>query len=267
VAPSTPSPAYPIRSLRDHVTALEAAITVCLADPTPAAVHKLRTETRRIEAHLDLLAQLKDLPRYKGKAAKVLRQLGKLRRAAGRVRDLDVQDTLIAESSLAASPDAATLHQLRRRRRKRAARKLLKLLTRRQAKIALRHEALLKALAPADSLKLSPTELLALISAHFQNLHALIIRNPSDEHLHSIRKAAKVARYQAELAATSTTARRVAKSFQALQNAGGQWHDWLDLATITAQDLGEDHAAALAFLTQSDHHLATFRTLIEGLRT
>ena len=93
---TTSTTAHPIRTLREHVTALEAAITLCLADPAPKPVHRLRTSTRRIEAQLMLLELLPALPLHHKTAGKARRLLKKLRRAAGQVRDLDVQNDLIA---------------------------------------------------------------------------------------------------------------------------------------------------------------------------
>ena len=46
--------ARPVQALQDHASALEAAITLALVEATPKAVHKLRTESRRIEAVLGL---------------------------------------------------------------------------------------------------------------------------------------------------------------------------------------------------------------------
>ncbi len=87
--------AYPIRTLREHVTALEGAIMLVLVDSKKDSVHRLRTSTRRIEAQLELLSLLPDLPDYRRAAKKVRRPLKELRRAAGLVRDLDVQRGLV----------------------------------------------------------------------------------------------------------------------------------------------------------------------------
>ncbi len=268
----TPSPPaiHPISSLREHATALQAAITVCLGEPTPHDVHKLRTESRRIEAHLDLLRRLKGLPPFRNKAAKALRQLNKLRRAAGRVRDLDVQQKLIddhlPDDSIQSRKDRDDLHQVTAKLRKRAVRKLIKLLNKRQQKISKRLEALLDALKPAESLKLSPTDLLSLADKDFRNTHAVLMRTPSDEHLHGIRKAAKLARYQLELAPGFAQAKRAAKRYQSLQEAGGHWHDWLALADVATHELGDDHPTAAHYIELRDRHLSGYRSRLEAFR-
>ena len=265
---SSATAAHPVLSLREHATALEAAIAVSLADPNPKAVHKLRTESYRIEALLDLLDGHKHLPPFRAKAAKAVRQLKKLRRAAGRVRDLDVELRLIKGHTPEAlsQKDSDELQRTRTKRRIRASRKLLKLLTKRQRKISTRLESLLAALEPAETLKLTTTVLLQGVERDFHGIHALIIRHPSDEHLHSIRKAAKLARYQAELAPRSPIARRTAKFYQSLQESGGHWHDWLELAVSVSEQLGEDHPTATHFTDLRDRHLAIYREQLETLK-
>ena len=91
--------AHPVRTLRELVTSLGAAITLVLADPKPRSIHDLRTGTRRIEAQLELLALLPDLPRHAKPAKKAGKLLRKVRRAAGSVRDLDVQRNIVASKS------------------------------------------------------------------------------------------------------------------------------------------------------------------------
>ena len=56
------STAYPVKILHEHLRELEGAITACLADPGHKPVHKLRTETRRVEALLVLLAWYRNFP-------------------------------------------------------------------------------------------------------------------------------------------------------------------------------------------------------------
>jgi CHAD domain-containing protein len=268
-AKTTAKDAYPIQSLRDHATEMEAAILMCMAEATPRVVHKLRTESRRIEAYLDLLGSMKDLPPYRAKAAKALRQLHKVRKAAGVVRDLDVQQRLIddhlPEDSLAAREDADALHQVRLKARKHAARDLQEVLAKRKRKIARRLEKLIMALEPAMELHIPPAKLLRLSKKEFDATHALIIRNPTSEHLHGIRKAAKVARYQAELAG-SEQAKVVAKRFKGLQEAGGHWHDWMDLAAQAREELGEGHPTTEHFEKVCEGHLGEFRKLVDRAR-
>ena len=275
--------ASPVRTLREHTLALEEAMTVCLSKPRPRAVHKVRTEAGRVEAQLELLSLLKKLPSHRSEAARALRLLKKIRRAAGRVRDLDVQrkllkthvlekpeDPLVEDTEQQQTPLVASelaelveLRQIRKRRRKRATRKLLKLLDKRQKKVIAAFDALLTALEPVQNLQLPAAELLQLIDQRFRGTHALIIRHPSSEHLHSIRKAARVARYQAEIAPASAAATRAAQRYEALQVAGGHWHDTLSLAADAATELGDSHATAITFGQLRDQYRAAYRALLE----
>ena len=262
------STVQPVHVLREHATALEAAVTVALADATPKAVHKLHTESRRIEALLDVLTRIKELPPFRRKAAKLLRELKKLRRAAGHVRDLDVQQELLKDNlpSSGSTKSRKGMQRSRAGQRKHAIRELHDLLTERQRKIAHRIEAVLKALEPAEALILSARDLLELVRSGFESTHALVINHPSSEHLHSIRKAAKLSRYQAELAPGSAAARRIAKSYESLQESGGSWHDWLNLAGLAINELGDGHPTAMHFVQLRDRHLDAFRNQIDAMR-
>jgi len=244
-------------------------MTVSLAEPSAKAVHRLRTASRRIEAILELLTLVKGLPHFHAKAVKATRQLKKLRRAAGRVRDLDVQQRLIEDHTpgTLAQKDSDELQRSRAKERVRVARKLLKLLRKRQKKISNRVESLLAALESAEGLKLSATELLRLVEREFHSTHALIIRNPSDEHLHSIRKAAKLARYQAELAPRSLVAKRTAKFYKSIQEAGGNWHDWMELTASACDELGDDHPTVVHFRQLRNRHLGDYRERLGSLKS
>ena len=243
---ATSTSAHPIRTLREHVTALEAAITLCLADPKPRSVHRLRTTTRRIEGQFAMLALLPEIPEHDKLARKAQRVLKQLRRAAGKVRDLDVQLDLIRSiTPEKASPsferDASELHTELEDKRDAAADQLLRKLRRRQADIAILLESLLEALAPVEGIALSPVQLTALARDWFvDNAPPEPESNPDEpDHLHTLRKNAKLARYIAENAPKSAkTPRRLAATFESVQEAGGHWHDWLVLAEIASTRLG-----------------------------
>jgi CHAD domain-containing protein len=257
---------YPIQSLRDATTALEASILLCLAKPGKKAVHELRTAIRRVEAQFALLPMLPQLPQHKRQRQKALRLLKKLRRAAGLVRDLDVQRQLIRDE--AAASHGAIRHearQLRRelkRKRDDQATHLLKVLHKQTANLRPVFEKLLHTLAPAESLALSERQLTGL--AH--NLYAHLISGPAlaahndTAQLHALRKRAKLARYLAESAPPSAAAsHRLAAHFEKLQEAGGKWHDWLLLTSIAAGDLGHSASLAERFAARTQSSLRTFK--------
>lgn len=317
-------PARPVQLLRAQARELEATITVCLADPKEKAVHKLRSGGRRIEAQLALLRRLKDLPPFRTEARELERELRKLRRAAGDVRDMDVHITRLEDlkqNPPSASEEARKLrdeaHQLAddlAAHRERRAHKLLALLEKRQTKVAAATEALLKALKPAAARAVGPAELLELAEQEFQRAqrqtsfdryvrrlrkatrngsaaaHAATpsagdpshhVRGTdtddaggangpkrpqpriSDDDLHLLRKAAKKVRYMAEGAEASRSAKTTAKEFEALQESGGVWHDWLALTEEARALLGRKHVLTRELKQRARQHRASFLHALE----
>ncbi|HLI77715.1 MAG TPA: CHAD domain-containing protein, partial [Acidobacteriaceae bacterium] len=294
---------------------LEAAMSVCLAEPETKPVHRLRTETRRVEALLLLLALMPDLPEHRKEAGALLRVLGKVRRAAGEVRDLDVHRKMletVAEAeparapSEAAEPEASaggqregapSARKLRARQpagaeqgavdhdgsgpasvsksalklrkqmgrdRDKAASALKHLLKDRQVKIARAAEALLKALEPAQENTVAASELLrdaeaVLGRAGFLGYSSKQLRALDEDELHAVRKAAKAARYVAESLPEDQALSQAARSFEALQEAGGQWHDALELARAARRYFGKGHELTEAYRKERDLKLKAYR--------
>jgi CHAD domain-containing protein len=256
----------PVATLREYITALDAAILLCLAKPGKRAVHELRTTTRRIEAQLTLLSMLPGLPRHDKLRRNIITILKKLRRAAGRVRDLDVQRDLVdSEAKGKSGKLREEAHQLRRelkRQRQTEATRLERVLHDRQARLPLLFEELLDALAPAQSATLTESQLTALIHQWYEHSSE---QQPSGDpngtnRLHTIRKRAKLARYLAESAPhLANNARRVAARFESLQQAGGEWHDRLLLAEVAAHELGKSAQLPQRFAAQADRSLKTYQ--------
>ena len=253
------TPARPLQTLRQYVTDLEAAILLCLGDPAKKPVHRLRTTTRRIEAQLVLLSILR-VPRVHGEdSRRAGRLLKKIRRAAGEVRDLDVQRDLIAANTPANSRDEARqLRNTLKQQRAEAAGKLLEVLDKCHFKLAEALESLLEIFEESEPLTIAPTELADLTVDWFDKNAPIEHTDP--ESLHSIRKKAKIARYLAENApGEGRTPNKLAASFSALQLAGGEWHDWLILAGIARDELGESSAITEACTRQCQRKLASYR--------
>lgn len=276
-----PQPAHPIQNLREVAAAQEAAIRLCMAKPFKRAVHELRTTTRRVEAQLELLSMLPDLPPHAEQQQHVLNLLKKLRRAAAQVRDLDVQRDLIrgeAEADKTApNPDpdvcveARRLRRILNRRRDNAADRLQQLLHKQHARLPLAFGELLATLAPAESMALGEEQLVELILARYGKIQepGTSPAAPDDIiQLHEIRKRAKLARYLAESAPKSARAvRRLGAQFEALQQAGGEWHDWLILAEVAAGELGDSAKLPQRFAAHAERALRNFKhrlTLVPG---
>lgn len=278
---------FPVQVLREHTVALEAALLVCLTDPTHKPVHRLRTETRRVEAQLLLLEQQPGLPEHKDEADRLRRALKRLRRAAGDVRDLDVQDkqleTLAAEPELESKlleaeedqPEPAVVHGAHRlrhhleRKRDEAAKELQKLLAKQQTKATGAAEDLLACLKDAEETALSAADLVAQVEALFSRNRLLADAEPealSEDELHSVRKAAKASRYLAETLPGSAGAVAAAERFEALQQSGGEWHDALDLLRAAKRFLGKSHALTVQLAERRDRNLALYREALRGAR-
>jgi CHAD domain-containing protein len=264
---SSQTSAHPILSLREQVTALEAAITLCMADPKTKPVHRLRTTTRRIEGQLAMLETLPKIPEHKKPAREATRLLKKLRRAAGKVRDIDVQLDLIDEIAPDTSPkklkaDADKLRKRLLRDRKEFTAKLVKELDRRRSDVTLALEALLAALESVEKLALSATELAQLAERWFAANRPPETAKTEDDanHLHAVRKVAKLARYIAENAPKGAKRpQQMAESFEKLQQSGGEWHDWLVLAEISGKRVGASSPLTAAFDRRSRVSLTAYR--------
>ena len=277
---------HPVKILREYAVALEAALTVCLADPSHKPVHRLRTETRRVEAQLLLLAQMPELPEHRKQTERLRLALKRLRQAAGEVRDLDVHrkrlDGIAGDGSAAgneqteaASPDdtqaalregAAALRDHLKSRRESMARSLQGLLEKHGSKAARATEKLLKVLQPAEGASMPEDALLRQAEAVFSHPGLLTNRNPDDlteDELHTVRKAAKAARYLAEtLPVGGAESGKAVGRFERLQEFGGQWHDALELARAAKSFLGRRHALTETIAAERDRRLQLYREVL-----
>jgi len=262
--------AEPLKTLREQATALEASILECLAKPTKRPVHKLRTSTRRIEAQLQLLSMFPELPSHEKPRQKVLKLLKKVRQTAGVVRDIDVQQELLekaapkkrsSQSGNDVRKDARQLEQDLRDWRDKHADELIELLKQVKIDLPLALKKLFESLTDADTLAVSEADLTLLVRNWYgQNTPVAAPDLDDIEHLHDIRKQAKLARYLAESApASAVSAHRLASQFEDLQEAGGHWHDWLLLAKISSKELGKSAKLPARFAAHADRSLAAYK--------
>ena len=216
-------------------------------------VHRFRTNSRRVEA---LLAQL--VP-DNGNKKKLLKLLSKLRKRAGRVRDLDVQIVFLKNLRV---PD---------RQNHRA--QLLELLdeehSRRSKKLAKSFDAdtvreLRKRLRRAQSeIKLDGIEPLKLALNLLPKLgHAPM----TEKALHTCRIAAKHARYLAELATDSADAKTFVEKLKHAQDEIGEWHDVMKLQQRAERLFGTVHDSALVSALQNISR-ARFRRAANAMAT
>ncbi len=258
--------ASPIAALREHATALEAAMELARAKPKKDPVHRLRTGARRIEAQLELLTLLSiDEPRLAGfpsRARKFGKLLKNLRQVAGKVRDLDVQRALVKEAvaegaSKRESKDAKHLRSTLKHRRDREVKALLAELEAHARKLGPRLEDLLDALEPAASIQLPPRRLATLVRDWYTARAASA--DSTEDGLHTRRKTAKLARYMLEDAHPA-----LAGQFEELQELGGRWHDALQLQRLIRDLLGKHTALRETCRKREEDALREFRQRLEA---
>ena len=227
----------PVALLLRQSLSLKTEVLDCLSDPAPKHVHHLRSKIRRIEATLELLALSASLPDLHKEAKPLTKLLTKIRRAAGKVRDLDVHLDLLKKYRR--NDDTARLEKDLASARKKNAAKLRDLLKKDRLKVDREFDRLQIALEPALNLAIGGDALEDVAHRWFAfSLRGLDHRK--DKHLHTIRKVSKTARYLAEIGAeTSKAAARSASRFERTQQALGKWHDSLLLGEEASASLGK----------------------------
>src|SRR5438876_4337549 len=217
----------------------------------PENVHRFRTNSRRVEA---VLAQLAPETRNK---KKLLKSLAKLRKKAGKLRDVDVQIAFLRELKV---PDrqnhrAQLLERLTEERMRRS-RKLARAFdaeTVRELRKRLRRA---RTEAPLDGVDPLRSAFACLPKPGAAPL--------SEKTLHACRIAAKQSRYLAELATNSADAKAFVAELKRAQDAVGEWHDVLKLRERAEQSFGSAHDSALVSVLQNISR-ARFRSAVNAL--
>ena len=204
--------------------------------PSPENVHKFRTSSRRVEVLVSDLAGSRN-----GNDKKLLKLLGRLRKKAGRVRDLDVQSLALRSLKIPQEPQRKsqllrTLAEERARREKKLAKSLDKQTVAEVRKRLKRTAASLEIPKTADPLTLAR-----------QKLNDLEVDQGTvtERTLHQFRIAGKRARYIAELAGKDAAAIRLIALLNHVQDVIGDWHDWAQLADKAEKLFGGVQDSAL----------------------
>ncbi|MFZ1008033.1 MAG: CHAD domain-containing protein [Candidatus Sulfotelmatobacter sp.] len=209
---------------------LEQDLIKLSSKPRAKEVHRFRTDTRRLQT---LLGELS--PKLDRNQKKLLKLLSRLRKRAGKVRDLDVQLTALRalkvsqeprrktqlvnrlielrsdqENKLRKAADGETVHEMRKRL-KRAS----------------------KSFSPEASR--DPLTVARGMLERIERTDAPL----SEAVLHQYRILSKRARYAAEFADKSADATQFIAGLKRLQDAVGDWHDWLALTKSASENLGD----------------------------
>ena len=200
------------------------------------AVHGFRTTTRRLQT---LLGPLASGGQEKNK--KLLKMLNRIRKSAGRVRDIDVQLEALRSLKVPQEPRRKTqllqsLLDLRAQHENKL-RKLLKKGDIREIRKRLkRAEQALRFESCSDPL---------MVARHMLASANLGRGAIDEEKLHRYRILVKRARYAAEFAPKSPESAKFLAELKRMQDALGNWHDWLTLTHTAVERLGDVSESSL----------------------
>lgn len=217
------------------LTLLEQAST----RPTRTVVHKLRTTIRRVETALDC-SETKEYVR-------LCKQLKRVRKRAGQVRDIDIQ--LVLLDALHRNRDKGvvavatelkdTREKLERKIRKTVEEKL--------------DSGLLKRLrnASGSAKAFADVDLSAIAAEFSDNLRQ---QELNEDNLHEFRTKTKKLRYRAELAPEMEIRNALITELKKVQDAIGNWHDAVMLHQTAAKVLGDSKGISLISILCAQTH-------------
>jgi CHAD domain-containing protein len=202
----------------------------------PETVHQLRTTIRRIET---LIAATWPAPERKEQ--KLLKQLGQLRRRAGKARDLDVQIEALASLRLESiTRDRARVMAFLEKARAKREGKLLEAF--RDEVDARLHKRLQRTSGHLQQEFRKPAQRAAaengFLADALEKFAALVRERPTltETNLHEFRMDCKRVRYLAEIAGEGPRVVAAIEQLKRIQDSIGAWHDWLTL-TGTAESV------------------------------
>lgn len=257
------------------VTRLEDALIQSADSPDVKSIHHARTGSRRLNAALDTLKlDIGESESICKSVAKLRKLLKKVRRRAGKIRDIDVYRGLLGELVPSDEAHADVNAELRQQiaaldakldqRRAKAAERFQQRSAKWRDKLVRQSNTILQSLQQAANLSGQETTAVAL-----ENFALLCRDIPvlDTETLHAFRKGAKHARYIAE-AGDGKFAAQTAKRLKRIQDAIGLWHDWLMLAQ-EARDVadGKENELVRRAEIMRDHHFESAMKITPRVRS
>jgi len=209
---------------------LERDLIKLFSKPQPDSVHRFRTGTRRLQI---LLGELS--PKLDRNEKKLLKLLGRIRKRAGKVRDLDVQSAALRSLKVPREPRRKAqlvnqLIELRAQQEKKLRKAVDKASVREIRKRLKRAAGRFDLKAGRDPLAVAKAMLESVDRAGAPLTETV---------LHQYRILSKRARYAAEFANPSPQADQFIAQLKRIQDASGDWHDWLILTQTASQHLGD----------------------------
>jgi CHAD domain-containing protein len=209
---------------------LEQDLVKLSSKPRAQDVHRFRTGTRRLQILLGEFA-----PKLDRNQKKLLKLLTRIRKRAGKVRDLDVQLAALRSVKIPQEPRRKTqlvnrLIELRAQQEKKLKKAVDEDSVREIRKRLKRAGKDFKPGATRDPLAVARGMLARISRGEAPVTEAL---------LHQYRILNKRARYAAEFAPPSREAEQFIAGLKRIQDALGDWHDWLTLTQTATEHLGE----------------------------
>lgn len=195
---------------------------------TPKRVHRLRTTIRRIQSLMEY-----NRPELTRKQQNTLDALSKLRKRAGKVRDLDIQINLLnAIGNGSTRADRRALEETLQGRRKHQAERLAVAARKLEHSKFAGHLGQLSRAISASSAALDAPD--APLHKAQRQITELAAQSGSQsqirpKRLHEMRISLKMVRYLAELAEESQEKELLLGQLRAVQDVLGAWHDWEEL--------------------------------------
>ncbi|MGA8763129.1 MAG: CHAD domain-containing protein [Candidatus Sulfotelmatobacter sp.] len=198
--------------------------------PVAENVHRFRTGIRRLQTLLQELSPQRDRNQKK-----LLKLLSRLRKRAGKVRDIDVQLAALRSLKLPQEPRRKTqlMHRLIELRSDYES-KLHKAFdkdTIREVRRRLKRAS--KEFDPQSTR--DPLAVARRMLTEIEQPEATL----TEQSLHQYRIFGKRARYAAEFASKSAEASQFIAELKRMQDALGDWRDWLTLTKIAGEQLGD----------------------------
>ena len=203
--------------------------------------HRLRTSIRRIEVVMEGAEENRG-------SKKLHRQLDGMRRAAGHVRDIDVQTDLLQGLDAGDySSDCSALKNALLRRREKLEKKAAKQVSKEVGKdLEVRLEKLAAAIEDSG-VPPRVTSHVRIETIRRQYVEFTTEVPLDGDPLHDLRKGTKRLRYRLE-AIPGRESHALGKELKVVQDAIGEWHDWATLTEEGERRLEQRSIAFVAFL-------------------
>ena len=235
---------------------LDRQLSKLASKPQPKNIHQFRTAARRAETALAELVADPDR-----KSRKLLKLVTKLRRRAGKVRDLDVQIAALRSLKVSEQPGIKTqLLQTITEKRGRREKRFLDTLDKETIRELRRR--LKKAKDDFADSGPDPQVLVRTRLAAFTNNTGVV----TEKLLHHYRIEGKQIRYLAELAGHNPEGQRIIEDLKRMQDVLGEWHDWLTLNATVSKLLSDSTNSPLL---SAIHNIlaAKYREAVQAVST